>query len=77
MLTNAKTNFHSCNIVCLILGKKYSILSTVWEMSNKGTCNFFYDILKSLSQVHERVLYITNYRDIKNQNHNEISPHTC
>ena len=28
-------------------------------------------------QVHERVLNITNYQGNENQNHGEISPHTC
>ena len=28
-------------------------------------------------QVYEKVLNITNYQGNENQNHNEISPHTC
>ena len=28
-------------------------------------------------QVHEKMLYIINHQGNANQNHNEISPHTC
>ena len=28
-------------------------------------------------QAHEKMLNITNYQRNENQNHNEISPHTC
>ena len=28
-------------------------------------------------QVHEKILNISNHQENANQNHNEISPHTC
>ena len=42
----------------------------------RGTETFFQRYTNS-QQMHEKVLNITNHQGNANQNHNEISPHTC
>ena len=40
-------------------------------------CTFFQRRHTKGQQVHEKVLDITHHQGNANQNHNEISPHTC
>ena len=42
----------------------------VWTLKDKSS-------KISIKHTHEKMLNITNYQGNANQNHNEISPHTC
>ena len=42
-----------------------------------GSEQTFFQRYRNGQQVHEKVLNITNHQGNANQNHSEISPHTC
>ena len=46
-------------------------------MGKRPEQTFFQRRYTNSQQVYEKMLNITNYQGNANQNHNEISPHTC
>ena len=46
-------------------------------MGRRTEQTFFHRRHTDAQQAHEKMLKITNYQRDANQNHNEISPHTC
>ena len=43
----------------------------------RSTCCFLQRRYTDSQQTHEKMLNITNHQENANQNHNELSPHTC